>query len=422
LGLGIGTFYMVWFGKVLTIVSEKWHFLYIAIANVVMAVGATIALTLKLYMPGTEWMVMMIVIIFLLMYTDVGLAFFRYDQLFSPDDSENDGVKYHEVIGNPATNNNDSYNLRERLLDTENETESANRHFHDDGSSSSDNDDPLNRPFTTQQQSQQQSTSQLLTDLLFWRRQTMTKLDLAHDECDVTSRQFYLIMASFVLVNATGTTFMANLGPITSNDSETEGSARSQVIVIVWACAGQVLGRIAVPLITFFINKNHSHSTPPRSTVVAVGVGGGNNNNNNNNNSIDDQTRAATRQSRLRNRTTLSFTFVIGMVFVISILLLNYLSNVSFVVASTTISVGYGMMWCTVSSYPLFFPLRHFTNIFSIMQMCGSCGTLLFTSLVSALDLDNHSIFVALLCSSISTVICTSLTFADRLSTEASLE
>ena len=171
-GFGVGIFYMVWFGPVLGIINPTWHFLYIAISNVMFSSGATFSLSLKLILDDKTWMLSLLLLQAAMLIQLITFAFWNHKTVFQPD-----------VEQPPSASADIKHN------------------------------------------SQVVKTRQFLRDLFFFRR-NFSSAQLLQEVCDLTSKQFYLLCIAHMLVNGTSTTFMANLGPLISNDSDTDGSDR----------------------------------------------------------------------------------------------------------------------------------------------------------------------------------------------------
>lgn len=192
---------------------------------------------------------------------------------------------------------------------------------------------------------------------------------------------------------------MANLGPLTSNDSDTDGSERQQVFVLVLSTVGQCIGRSLVPVITYFINRRYDEIQSTKQSGPLA---------------------QAMRQSRLLTRTTLLFTLGIGMIFTVGLLFVKFVPGVPFEVESTVISVGYGAMWCVTSSYPSFLHNQDQSFVLSFQQVLGALSTLVCVLIVSVLRFGNTETFTFLLVLSIATVLAAALAFFDRLRAEPS--
>jgi hypothetical protein len=230
------------------------------------------------------------------------------------------------------------------------------------------------------------STGQLMTDLVTWKRR-FTPEQLLNNACDVSSPMFYLIFGSYLLSTAVGTAFMANLGVLTSSNDDTEDNVHAQVIVMIWAAGGQTLGRILVPVYTKYV-KRHYDLVFGMSTALTA-------------------RQLAAKHSIINNRTILSITLFISLLFTASLLTLRYSESVSFIVATTFMSVGYGAMWSVSSAFPMFFPGFDFTWIMCFQQVFGAMATLSFVLCISASKFNNAETFEALLIVSIATVIVT---------------
>uniref|UniRef100_A0A7S3LZL8 Uncharacterized protein n=1 Tax=Spumella elongata TaxID=89044 RepID=A0A7S3LZL8_9STRA len=344
-GFGVGIFYMVWFGPVLGIINPTWHFLYIAISNVMFSSGATFSLSLKLILDDKTWMLSLLLLQAAMLIQLITFAFWNHKTVFQP-----------EVEQPPSVSADIKHN------------------------------------------SQVVKTRQFLRDLFFFRR-NFSSAQLLQEVCDLTSKQFYLLCIAHMLVNGTSTTFMANLGPLISNDSDTDGSDRDQLVVLILSTVGQCFGRALVPVITYYV-VHHLEPVPESQKNIAKVV--------------------SLRESRLLNRTTLPFTLAIGIIFTVSLLCVQLVPHVQFVAASTFFSMGYGAMWCVTSSFPSFFTGQDFSFVMSFQQVLGSLSTLVCVVIVAASQFDNTETFFALLVMSIATMVAATLLLTARLSAEPS--
>lgn len=371
IGQGCGVFYMVWFSELLQLVSDKKQFVYIATSNVAFVFLAMLAAVAKLHMGQTAWMRMLFLGNVIVPTASVAFVFAFQRRIFARPPPPPAGCAGAEMA------------------------------------SSAD-------------------TVQVLVDLLLGRRKMTAALLLQDPLCDVSSRQFLLIIAAYLLVLAMSTTFMANLGNMAANsDSEDDGnddgsSDRDEVTVIVWSCAGQIAGRSLVPLVTYAFDKAMlQRELLPVEAEEGIEVHILPADADKPSRVIDKE---AVRLSRVRNRTTLWLTMAIAVLFIVSLLTLQALPHLmSFLAASTTISVGYGMMWCVTSGYPLFLGRYDYGIVLAFFQGLGSFGTLIFATLVTALNLNNAGLFTALLIAAVLTLLVTLLAYLDRLSTEPKL-
>eukprot|EP01033_Poteriospumella_lacustris_P000848 gene848-607_t len=347
IGLGIGIFYMVLFGELLMLIKQPWHFLFVGMSSVMFSLGAVVGLALKLIMNDKDWVMMAFFFNVLSVWFIFSVAFVGYGSLFASE-QEIASLGQHAQSATPI------------------------------------------------------STVQLMTDLVSWRRAYTTE-QLLSNPCDVSSLQFYLIFASYLLSTAVGTAFMANLGILTSSNDDTVGNVRSQVIVMIWAAIGQTVGRILVPVYTNYIKRHYDHVFRGVTTKLST-------------------KQAAVKQSIINNRTILSISLAISVLFTASLLVLRFSATISFIVATTFMSVGYGAMWSVASAFPMFFPGFDFTYIMCIQQVFGALATLSFVLLISMLKFDNAQTFEALLVVSVATVVVTISALASRVLKEPSME
>lgn len=346
IGLGVGTFYMVLLGELLMLIKQHWHFLFVGVTSVMFSLGAVVGLALKLIMSDKDWIMMAFFINVLSVWLISAVAIVGHRYLFASD-QEIASLGQHTQSTSPI------------------------------------------------------STVQLMNDLVSWRRAYDAE-QLLSNACDVSSLQFYLIFVSYLLYTAVGTAFMANLGPLTSNNDDTLGNVRSQVIVMIWAAIGQTVGRILVPVYTNYIKRHYDHVFRGVKTELSA-------------------KQAAAKQSIINNRTILSISLAISVLFTVSLLVLRF-SKISFIVATTSMSVGYGAMWSVSSSFPMFFPGFDFTYLMCVQQVFGAFATLSFVLLISLLKFDNAETFEALLVVSVATVVVTIFALVSRISTEPSME
>lgn len=241
------------------------------------------------------------------------------------------------------------------------------------------------------------STKRLITELLTWKRQ-FDKATLATKDCEVRSSQFYLMLFAFTTSCALATSFMANLGPLLSANGDTSDNFRAEVIVLIWASVGQTVARLIIPYaarqIDWYLSSSTTQLTKRDAEIV---------------------------QLRIRNRLTLSFTFIIGLMFFVFLLALRLSDKIPFIFASSVVSGAYGSMWVINNTFPLFFPGYNFSVLLSFFQFFGMAGMMICIIVISALDLNNNSVFVLLLIVAIITMIGTAATAIDRAMTEPSV-
>lgn len=375
LGLGIGLFWMVWFGKILELVKPAWAAFFMNLTSAIFTTAATTALALKFATNDTEWILVIFFANLGVVLPLVAFVCLRYDTLY-PDK----GSEYAPLIQAPAGGKRDSRGDRGLDSDEEHtdmEASGATHRASDSGPS---------------------PTMKLLGDLVYWRRNTLTREQLMMDDCDMTSLQFYLLAVTVILITGLGTTFMANLGPLTSNDSDTD-SDRAQLLVMVWASAGQTLGRMLVPVIVHIVETHMSLDATLRSEKAQ-----------------------AVQRARINNRTTLGLSVVVAVIFAVGVICITFMPHVSFITASTVLSVGYGMMWTINCNYPIFLSSCDFTTILALSQMLGALGTLIFTLVVSLFELGNAATFSVLLVLSLATLGVTCALLVNRLATEPTAE
>jgi hypothetical protein len=235
------------------------------------------------------------------------------------------------------------------------------------------------------------STKTLILELLHWKRQFNTE-KLSTLDCQVRSSQFYLIILCFALSCGLATTFMANLGPLLlgeeegNDDDGDDGDFRSDLIVLIWSSVGQTIARIILPVVAL------------RISVYLTASGAS--------------------QMSIRNKTTLWFTFVIGLVFFVCLLALRINDNIPFIVASTIVSGAYGSMWVINNTFPLFFPKYNFSVLLSFFQFFGMFTMILLIIIISALEMTNNQVFVLLFIIAVATMLVTGATIVDRTMTE----
>lgn len=244
---------------------------------------------------------------------------------------------------------------------------------------------------------------QLLKDLLGFRRQ-LKKDQLLTDVCDVSSFQFWCMVLAYLGTNSLAATFMANIGPLTSHNADTEGNAHAEVIVIIWSTVGQILGRIFVPI---FNNVVVQHLEKDSGRYIN---GGGD--------LLTTREQKPVHQSRINNRNVLGLTLLVGLIYFSGLIALKVSHSIQFVVATTILSAGYGMMWTVVSNFPLFFSNFDFSFFMSFFQAVGSLGTLVFTLSISLMQCDNTQIFTALLIATIVTLGVTLCGLFSRIASE----
>lgn len=242
------------------------------------------------------------------------------------------------------------------------------------------------------------TTPQLLKDLAFGERHFTSYQLLTNGVCDLSSTQFRLLITSFTFMCSVGTAFMANLGVLTSSNDTTEDNHRAEVIVLIWAASGQTLGRILVPLYTFHVKRHYDHLFGDVSLLSSRQI--------------------AAKQSITNNRTVLVITQTICALFCASLIALRFLPSVSFIVATTFMSVGYGSMWSISSSFPVFFPSFDFTLLLCFQQVLGAVGTVSFVLFISLCKLNNAGTFLALLVASLAALLFSSLSLVSRVRTE----
>jgi MFS family permease len=370
-GLGVGIFFMVWFGPMLAFFRPEWQAFANMLGNCAFTGGAILSLGIKFVLNGEEWFLILFVFLVFSIITPVAFIFIYYDKVFVQPLSSS-------TANNPPTQN------------------SANEPLLPDRRLSIIDETPEN----------EMTGLRLLCDLLFWKRQWKKEVLYNDKACDVSSRQFYFILGCYTSMQILSITFMANLGPLTgeeSSDDDQSVNERSQLIIIIWSVAGQTFGRMILPIFSELLRKHLGKSLQTSST------------------SSHYQNRKSQDllESKLRNRTTLPFVLLIGIIFLIGSLLLKFFNDFDFIYASTAISIGYGMNWFCTTLLVLFFPLQYaFTTFLSFFQVFSSLATLIMICIVSFLSFDNNTVFATLLilsCVTIGFAICTIL---DRLSTE----
>lgn len=304
IGLGVGVFYMLWFGQVMSIIKTQWHFLFNNLTSMVFTAGATFYLTLKLFMTNRDWMMLMMVSQLSVVCGLVGWVFTSPELIFARlpvGIAEHPGAASDDVTTTVET--------ADDVISSENLS---------------------------------QNTKQFLMDLFMWRRQFSSDR-LESDINDVSSRQFYFILASYIMVLTVSTTFMSNLGPMTSHSDTINENGHAELLVMIYCAAGQTFGRFLVPLITYSVDKYLEQTAHSDMHTI-------------------EQTKFRISASmRVKNNTSLALTLVIGVVITAALLCLMFIDHISFTLMSTVISVAYGMTWSVVSSYPSFFYQFDFT-------------------------------------------------------------
>jgi hypothetical protein len=359
IGLAVGVFYLLWFGQVMSIVKTQWHFLFNNTTSMVFTAGAAFYLSLKLIMTNRDWMLLMMVSQLCVVCGLVGWVFVSPELIFARLPvviTQYPGVVSDDVITTVETAD---------VISSE---------------------------------SPSQSTKQFLLDLFMWRRQFSAD-KLESDINDVSSRQFYFILASYIMVLTVSTTFMSNLGPMTSDNDTVDDNGRAELLVMIYCAVGQTFGRFLVPVITHSVDKYleqmaHSDFHTSEQTKFRVSA-----------------------SMRVKNNTSLALTLVIGIVITAALLCLVFIDHISFTLMSTVISVAYGMTWSVVSSYPSFFYQFDFTLCMCTFQIFGAAGTLTLVLLISVMKFGNDATSAALLVGSISTVAISLCALIDRWST-----
>lgn len=331
LGNAVGVYFTVWLGKLFPLIKPKYTFVFSACCNLSFAGGSIASLSLKLIMTVEAWISFMT----LLQVTAV-VTSFMFVYLFSKQ------ILIHS----------------DHLPTTE------------------------------------VSTKKLITELLLWKRQ-FDKETLATKDCEVRSSQFYSMLFAFTTSCALATSFMANLGPLLSANSDTSDNFRAEVIVLIWASVGQTVARLIIPYVARQIDWYMSTSTEQ----------------------VTKRDREIV-QLRIRNRLTLSFTFVIGLIFFVFLLALRLSDRIPFIFASSVVSGAYGSMWVINNTFPLFFPGYNFSVLLSFFQFFGMAGMMVCIVVISALDLNNNSVFVLLLIVAIIAMLGTVAAAFDRWLTE----
>lgn len=214
LGLGIGIFFMVWFGKMFLLSQERYSWLVNFLGNVGFSLGAVFSLSLKFLFNDRGWMIFMFTTVVVTYTGVVAFTFFFYD----------------EVIIEPEMSQDEN------------------------------------------------SGFQYLKQFILWGRPNDVPERLAKRDCDVTSRQFHLLNLTYTSMQILAILFMANLGPITNPDSDDAGddgdnkaAERSQLIIIIWSNVGQTIGRIILPGLTAVI-IHYLNYQPPNGNKLIEGV------------------------------------------------------------------------------------------------------------------------------------------------------
>ena len=251
LGNAVGVYFTVWLGKLFPLIKPKYIFVFSACCNLSFAGGSIVSLALKLAMTVEAWITFMTILQIAAVVTSFLFVYIFSNQILIHSDSL------------PTT---------------------------------------------------EVSTKKLITELLLWKRQ-YDKSTLETKDCEVRSSQFYLMLLSFTASCALATSFMANLGPLLSANSDTSDNFRSEVIVLIWASVGQTVARLIIPYtarqIDWYLSSSTQQVTKRDSEIV---------------------------QLRIRNRLTLSFTFVIGLIFFIFLLALRLSDKIPFIFASSVVS------------------------------------------------------------------------------------
>lgn len=345
-GFAVGALFCKWYGVVVTLLKQEWRIVGSCFGTAGFAAGAILSLGLKLVMGAKPWMVMMCALqcITVFVFVTVGVAFMDALLIAAPQD------------------------LQQSAGGVVQESESA---------------------------------LALMWELALWRRQWDSQT-LANSSCDVSSGQFYLLLCSFVSMLTLGPTFMANLGPLTSEDEEA-GSDHDHTVVILLSVAAQTTGRLIHPIVTIYLDKavdkmadNLPWSLELRSSLR-----------------FDDM-----KHSMKTTRNTLSFSLLAGLIFTVGLFCLRFMPNVSFVAASTCMSVGYGFVWTAATNYIFVFPAQHFHVILPIFQVIGSAGQLILILCISLMDMGKTEIFTTLLVTAIVAVFFTAAAFFARLQAE----
>lgn len=360
IALSVGVFYMVWFGgEIMRLMNPRYHFVFIAIGNIVFSGGAVIGLCARLVMGPRDWMLMTFLIVTATATTAVFLAVYNQHSILAPD-----------------------------VLPSEPEHAEAGRRYSIDSfnSSHASYHDPDDKDFGFT------ATIKLIKDLLSWKRPTPAP------DCDVTSVQFYFLMMSYVLVSCMSTTFMANLGALISEASDGEDDDkddaedhRRHTIILILSAVGQTIGRTFVAAAQYYADH-----------------------------AVAEHVDMEKRQVRVRNRSILLITLLIAGLFILSLLFLHFVKGgIDFASASTIISMAYGMMWCITSNFPSFIVKYDFSTLLSFMQICGATGTLVMTALVAGLELNNSGVFTLLFILSTFSAAATLIAFVLRVRAES---
>ena len=274
MALADGVFYMVWFNEVLILIRSRWHFLVIAFCSVAFAGGALAAYCLKLFVGNDLWIQIVAFTTIGYIITVVSFTFYYQYDIF-----------YMET---PVTGTNTDTNNVDKTKQETTATVSV-------------------------------STTTMLYDLFAFNR-IMSVHELQNDEwCDVSSAQFYLLILLHTVLYAMGTTFMANVGIIIASDgSSSEGtddlSDHDQLIILIYATIGQIIGRIVVPIISYIVDLYVPKYD--EGTVSAY-----------NHDEKRKKYELHVRQLRVTNRSVLFVSLVIGILFMCSLLIFRYTDN-----------------------------------------------------------------------------------------------
>jgi hypothetical protein len=367
-GLEVGIFFMVWFGQMVILFRPKWLSFMNMAGNIAFTTGAILSLGLKFSLADKDWMIVMMVFLAIGVISPVLFIFFFYD----------------EVILQPEEH--------QLLLGNDEPVRTI--------SSSSSSTEP----------EKEMTGLSLLSDLILWKRQWSGKRLMKDPNCDVSSRQFYLILACYTSMQILAITFMSNLGPLTGESAGDDDSItvneRSQLIILIWSVAGQTFGRMILPVITDLSRQFFTKSLSSSSSSSQV-------------QGYPSKSKELV-ESKIRNRTTLPFVLLIGIIFLSGSVILKFFNgSFDFIYASTAISVGYGMNWVSTTLLVFFFPTQFaFTVFLSFFQVFSSIATLIMICIVSFLQFDKETIFATLLVLSCVTSGFAILAILDRFSTE----
>jgi hypothetical protein len=364
-GFAAGAFYATWCKYILAIVQQSCETLVIAMANIVFPLFAVLLMYLKFDLGNVAWvrMVMFIQIVFfgwLVVFSTV----FGQDCLVLPDNVPPSRQTSKANDDNPI-------HMRDVL-----ETEEAVAK------------EPEDKP----------RTGQVLKDLLMGRRKRKAGALLASKHStEVTSYQFYFILAAYVLFNCVGTAFMANIGPLTSHSDEDNKSKHEQLLVLISANAGQTVGRFLYPLIYRCIVYMYK---PPQNELTTK----------------DYNQRLF---AGIVTRTCFGQTIMVSILFILSLVIVRADKTVQYIYAFTAISVGYGLMWVIVTNYPSFLSGHDFDIVSSFFLCAGSISTLAIVSIISWAKFNNDAIFTTLLIGSVATVAAAGVGMWDRIRNES---